>query len=130
MSLRPRSIGYYIRSYPARVFNSGAFQWPSGCGCHVFADAHDLCRTFRVGRHPHADLTNRETSALKQRCDAEEISAKFAALDRDSDGYLILEDLPAEHMLSKLFAEVDFDGDNRLSLAEVAEHDAATDPIE
>lgn len=73
----------------------------------------------------HVDLTNRETSALKQRCDAEDIRTKFAALDQDSDDYLA-----ASHMLSKVFAEVDFDGDNRLSLAEVAEHDAETDPIE
>lgn len=54
------------------------------------------------------DLTNRETGALKQRCDEGDIRAKFAALDKDSDGYVILEDMPAEHMLSELFADVDF----------------------
>lgn len=78
----------------------------------------------------HVDLSNRETGVLKQRCDEEDIRAKFAAMDRDSDGYVILEDIPAKHMLYKLFADVDFDGDNRLSLAEVAEYDAETDPIE
>ena len=50
----------------------------------------------------HVDLSNREISALKQRCHEEDIRAKFAALDQDSDGYLIRQDMPADHMLGKL----------------------------
>ncbi|TWI11509.1 EF-hand domain-containing protein [Aerolutibacter ruishenii] len=76
------------------------------------------------------DLTSREVGTLKQRCDLEDIRAKFAQLDRNQDGYLSLEELPMEHTLSQHFADVDFDGDKRLSLAEVAEHDAETHPIE
>ncbi|MBA4284512.1 MAG: hypothetical protein C0434_03150 [Xanthomonadaceae bacterium] len=76
------------------------------------------------------DLTSREIGTLKQRCDIEDVRAKFAELDRNQDGYLSQEELPGEHTLSQHFAEVDFDGDKRLSLAEVAEHDAETSPIE
>lgn len=76
------------------------------------------------------DFTAQERGTLKQRCDTEDLRAKFAALDRNRDGYLTPEELPVEHTLGKQFAEVDFDGDKRLSLAEVAEHDAETSPIE
>ena len=77
-----------------------------------------------------ADFTSREMGTLKQRCDLEDIQAKFAELDRNQDGYLSQKELPVEHTLSQYFSEVDFDGDKRLSLAEVAEHDAETSPIE
>ncbi|KRG72762.1 hypothetical protein ABB30_15495 [Stenotrophomonas ginsengisoli] len=77
-----------------------------------------------------ADFSSRGVGMLKQRCDLEDIQAKFAELDRNQDGYLSQKELPVEHTLSQYFSEVDFDGDKRLSLAEVAEHDAETSPIE
>lgn len=76
------------------------------------------------------ELTSREIGTLKQRCDLEDIRAKFAELDLNQDGYLTREELPVGHALGKHFADVDFDGDKRLSLAEVAEHDAETSPID
>ncbi len=73
---------------------------------------------------------HREVLAMKQQCRAADIRAKFAELDRDGDGYLLRDELPAEHELSRRFDQIDFDGDGRLSLAEVAEHDAETNAIE
>ncbi|MAL03333.1 MAG: hypothetical protein CL625_03510 [Arenimonas sp.] len=67
---------------------------------------------------------------MKQQCNAADIRVKFAELDQDGDGYLLRDELPPEHELSTRFDQIDFDGDGRLSLAEVAEHDAETNPIE
>ena len=77
-----------------------------------------------------SDFSSRGVGMLKQRCDLEDIRAKFADLDSNRDGYLRPEELPMEHSLSQHFAGVDFNGDERLSLAEVAEHDAETNPVE
>lgn len=76
------------------------------------------------------ELSSREVGMLKQHCDLEDIRAKFANLDRNRDGYLKREELPADHMLSQDFDNVDLDEDKRLSLAEVAEYDAEIARVE
>ena len=75
-------------------------------------------------------FTHREELAMKQQCNAADIRTKFAELDRNGDGHLLRDELPREHELSKRFDQIDFDRDGRLSLAEVAEQDAETNPIE
>jgi hypothetical protein len=45
-------------------------------------------------------------------------SAGFDELDRNKDGVVTPEELPASHELSRLFADFDRDGDNSLSRAE------------
>lgn len=74
--------------------------------------------------------THREELSAKQQCNAVDIRTKFAELDHDGDGHLLRSELPPEHELTKRFDQIDFDDDGRLSLAEVAEHDAETNPIE
>ena len=54
-----------------------------------------------------ADFTSREMGTLKQRCDLEDIQAKFAELDRNQDGYLSQKELPVEHTLSQAMARSD-----------------------
>lgn len=75
-------------------------------------------------------LTHREELAMKEQCNTADIRAKFTKLDRDGDGHLLRDELPPEHQLSQRFGEIDFDGDGSLSLAEVAEHDVETNPVE
>jgi len=77
------------------------------------------CAELKALGDSHVSPANRHTNALKGRCDAEAVRAKFAVLDRDGDGHLVPKDLPAAHMLSRLFDKADLDGDKRLSLAEV-----------
>jgi hypothetical protein len=45
-------------------------------------------------------------------------SAGFEDLDRNKDGVITPEELPASHELSRLFADFDRDGDNALSRTE------------
>jgi Ca2+-binding EF-hand superfamily protein len=57
--------------------------------------------------HPSPDATYRT-----------ETSAGFDELDRNKDGILTPDELPASHELSRRFAEYDRDGDNALSRSE------------
>ncbi|TBR12802.1 MAG: EF-hand domain-containing protein [Lysobacter sp.] len=76
------------------------------------------------------DHSNRHVGMLKQRCDLEDIRAKFAEMDRNNDGHLKQSELPAGHMLSEDFGNVDINDDQWLSLAEVAEYDAEIAAVE
>lgn len=42
----------------------------------------------------------------------------FEKLDKNGDGYVNREDIPADHELARLFASYDLDQDNRLSRSE------------
>lgn len=76
------------------------------------------------------NFTSPEIGMLKQHCDLKNIRAEFAKLDRDQDGYIKREELPAGHVLRQDYANVDLNDDDWLSLAEVAEYDAEMAPIE
>ena len=94
---------------------------PRGC-LRGAKNSHGRTMSTRV-------LAHEQAMALKQQCNAADVRAKLAELDRDLDGYLVREELPPEHQLSSRFKEVDLDRDQRLSLTEVAEFDAETDPV-
>lgn len=124
--MRSRSIAYVFAVLALAVSSarSAPQQEQRLPGDWLPATCEELDRLTEEG------FTHREELAMKQQCNAADIRAKFAELDRDGDGHLLRDELPTEHELSKRFDQIDFDGDGSLSLAEVAEHDAETNAIE
>ncbi|MGY6519073.1 MAG: EF-hand domain-containing protein [Lysobacteraceae bacterium] len=61
-------------------------------------------------------------------------SVTFEELDRNGDGFIYREDVPADHELAALFAQYDLDGDGRLNRDEFAmyagEDDTDSEPAE
>ncbi len=63
--------------------------------------------------------------AMAQADNAAPAAATFQSLDKNADGELSADEIPADHPLAKNFAEADTDGDGKLTQAEFDAYSAA-----
>lgn len=80
------------------------------------------CATQQTETLTHRESTVREeknlaTGAVTTTTKTRTVT-EFAALDGDADGYIVLDDVPEDNALRKVWVEYDKDGDKRITRVE------------